>query len=181
MAFGLAVDNHKIGLDSAIGRLHYRAVTGSIVGLYAFREVDRIPSSSHHESLLVLSAGNVLQVGCLVMPVVAVPMRDLMAGRTVAQKCSRDQAVNRAFPLEPVAGQADLETPIFYLDGLQDLAGLSIADLSLVRDLINAIVSGDVAPLFGHTHCSLAGHPEKGIPRRLSLGITDLQVQDYKG
>jgi hypothetical protein len=30
--------------------------------------------------------------------------------------------------------------------------------------LINAVVADDIAPLFGHTHCSLAGQPEKVYP-----------------
>src|ERR1700681_3998032 len=38
-----------------------------------------------------------------------------------------------------------------------------------------------VAPLLGHTSLLLGGAARKGIPRRLSVGITSLQVPDYKG
>jgi hypothetical protein len=70
--------------------------------------------------------------------------------------------------------------PIFHLDGLQNLAGVGVANFSLVGDLINAVVPRDLAPLFGHTALLLIW-AKKGIPLGLSVGITDLQTLDYKG
>jgi len=83
--------------------------------------------------------------------VVAVLVSDLVVGRAFTEEGRGDQAVNSAFSLEPVVTEADVESPVFDPDGLQDLVGLSIADLPLIRDLINAIVPGDIAPLLGHT------------------------------
>jgi hypothetical protein len=58
--------------------------------------------------------------------------------------------VYRALSLEAAAGEGDVKPPVLHLDRLHDLAGLSVADLPLVRNLINAVVISDVAPC-GHT------------------------------
>ena len=82
------------------------------------------------------------------------------------------------FALESVARKGDVESPIFHLDGLKNLVGVGISNLTFVGNLVDPDVSRNVTP-FGHIlHCSLAEVPEKGIPRGFSVGITSSQILD---
>src|SRR6202047_1911955 len=132
MPLFLAIHDYDIGLDAPIGRFSDRAVAQSLVGLYPFREIHGVPACPHYKSLLILSAGNVFEIRHLAMSAVAILVRDLVVWGAVAQKCRGDHAMNGAFSLETAHGQGDVESPVLHLDGLQDLAGLSIADLPLV-------------------------------------------------
>jgi hypothetical protein len=70
--------------------------------------------------------------------------------------------MNRAFSLE--AGTREGHVQASVLDGLENLAGFGVANVPQIGDLINAVIPGDVVPLLGYTHCSLAGQPEKVYP-----------------
>jgi hypothetical protein len=69
-----------------------------------------------------------------------------------------------AFALESVARKGDVESPVFHLDGLKNLVGVGVPNLTFVGNLIDPAVSRNVTP-FGHIlHCSLAGYPKKVYP-----------------
>ena len=127
-----AIDHHDIRLDATIGRRHHRAIAGTLCGLHSFCEMDRIPSRPDDEPLLILLACDVLEIGNLVVGVVAVFVGDFAFGWTVPEEHRGNQAVNGELSGEPIAGQGDVESPIFHLDGLKNLAGLGVANLPLI-------------------------------------------------
>lgn len=86
--------------------------------------------------------------------------------------------MHRAFWLEAATGKRDVLASVLELGGLKNLAALGVANMPQIGDLINAVRPSDVAPLLGHAPLLLGGNPQKGIPRTLSVGITDLQVPD---
>src|SRR5579864_3608155 len=101
----LTVHHDNIRLDSSIGRLGHLAVAESLIRLNPLREVHGVPARPHHIALLILRASDVLQIPEFVVGVVAVLVGGLGVRRTVTEKRSGDQAVNRALPLESLTGR----------------------------------------------------------------------------
>jgi len=61
--------------------------------------------------------------------VIAVLMRDLVARGALSKECGGNQAVHGALLLKAVAAEAYIKAPVLNLYGLEDFAGLSVADL----------------------------------------------------
>ena len=96
------------------------------------------------------------------MRVVAVFVPDLVAGGALSEERIANQAMQGAFLLEAVAGQGDVDPPVLQFGGVKDFVGLGVADLPSVRDLVDAVISVDIAPFFGHTSLLPgSGEPEK--------------------
>jgi len=108
---------------------------------------------------------DVRQVRQFVVRVVTVLVSDLVARRALPEEGIGDQAVYSAFLLEAVAGKSDEDPPVLQFNGMEDIVGLCVADLPQIRDLVDAVISGDIAPFFAHTSLLLeSGEPEKVYP-----------------
>jgi hypothetical protein len=110
--FWFTVYKDLIGFQAAICGFDHGAVAPSVCGLYAFCQIYRIPTCSHHEPLLTLLPRDVLRVRQFIVGVVAVFVRDLVARRALPEEGIGDKAVDGTLLLKAVAGQSDVDPPV---------------------------------------------------------------------
>jgi|HubBroStandDraft_4_1064222.scaffolds.fasta_scaffold947539_1 hypothetical protein len=84
MPLFFAANENEIGFDPPICGLSNGTVAQAVSGHHSLCEIDGIAACPHYEPLLVLLAGEVLEVGSVIVRIVAILVGGLVPRWTVA-------------------------------------------------------------------------------------------------